>query len=92
MCCTRTEFSPLLGTFRTVVMAHACIAVGLAVNFLNLIMISSKLKMWPLTPIVVENLDFVFQDNCFGTYMQQCDIMLMPHLWQPGGTGYHTVS
>lgn len=78
MCCTRTEFSPLLGTFRSVVMARACIAVGLVIDFLNLIMISSKLKMWPLTPVVVENLDFLFQDDkCFGTYMQQCDIMVM---------------
>jgi len=91
MCCTRTEFLPLLGTFRTVVMAHACIAVGLAINFLNLIMISSKLKMWPLTPVGVKNLDSLFQDgNCYR--MQQCDIMLMPQLWQPGGTGYHTAS
>jgi hypothetical protein len=74
-------------------MAHACSAVGLAVNFLNLIMITSKLKMWPLTPVVVEYLDSSFQDdNCYGTYMQQCDMVLVPQLWQPGGTGYHTAS
>ena len=83
----------MLGTFRTVMMAQACIAVGLAINFLNLIMISSKLKMWPLTPVVVENLDFLFQGgNCFGTYMQQCDVVLILRLWHPGGTGYHTAS
>lgn len=93
MCCTRTEFLPLLGTLCAVVMAHACIAVGLAINFFNLIMISSKLKMWPLTPVVVESLDFLFQDdNCFETYMQQCDIMLVSWLWHPGGTVYHTAS
>lgn len=74
-------------------MAHACSAVGLAVNFLNLIMITSKLKMCPLTPVVVEYLDSSFQDdNCYGTYMQQCDMVLVPQLWQPGGTGYHTAS
>lgn len=93
MCCTRTEFQPLLGTFCNVVMAHACSAVGLAVSFLNLIMITSKLKMWPLTPVAVEYLDSSFQDdNCYETYMQQCDMVLKSQLWQPGGTGYHTAS